>query len=335
MADTQRPRRWGVTLGITALVLWVLALVGGIIALVATAPAATDVTRRWAEEEIQGEGVDRVALIEVVGEIVPGRSEGGGLFGSGPLGADDYISQLRQALEDDGVKAVVLRLDTPGGAVVASDEIYRMVRAVDARKPVIASMGDVAASGGYYLAAGTSQIWANPATVTGSIGVIAIFPNLEGTAEKIGLRPIVIKSGKLKDLGSPFRDMTAEERTIIQNLIDGAYDRFVDAVATGRSLTRAVVLRLADGRVYSGEQAKANGLVDELGDLDDAFESAKRKAAIDEARLVRYVAPGFGLAEAFFGFRGIGRDLGDVVREAGSEAVGLPARPGLHYLWLR
>lgn len=326
-------KRRGLRLAIAGLAIWVAALIAGIVVLALTAIGPVSFVGDWDEEVVLDEGPSKVAMVEVVGEIVPGRGSSGGLFGGGGLGADDWVSQLRQAADDDDVEAVIVRLDTPGGAVVASDAVYRAVRELRDDKPVIVLMEDVAASGGYYIAAGANRIVANPATVTGSIGVIALFPNLEGTAEKLGVRPIVIKSGRLKDIGSPFRRLTNEERRILQRAINEAYGQFVDAVAEGRSIPEGQVRELADGRIYTGRQALANGLVDELGGLREAIEEAKRAAGASEGvRLVRYTRT-FGFGD----FLGPGFSVRSAVREALGEVradVGLPRRPGLHYLWL-
>jgi protease-4 len=237
----------------------------------------------WQETFVQGEGTDKIAMITIEGEIV----ESGDLTRAAV--AEDLVSQLRQAREDDGVKAVILRLNTPGGSVVASDAIYRELTELRrAGKPVVASMGEVAASGGYYIASGAQRIVANASTFTGSIGVILVLVNLEGTAGKLGVEPVIIKSGRLKDIGSPFRTLTEEERQIFQEMLDDSYDRFVDVVAEGRHMAEADVRELATGRPYTGEQAKALGLVDRLGNLDAAVGVAMRLADLDRATVVTY-----------------------------------------------
>jgi protease-4 len=278
---------------------------------------------RWEEHVLQGDGRRKIAVINVTGEIHGGESAGG--F-STSAGAADVISQLEQAAEDDVVEAIILRLDTPGGAVVASDDIARAVRRVREDVPVVASMADVSASGGYYVASQAERIVASPATITGSIGVIAILPNLEGTADKLGIKPVVLKSGELKDVGSPFKAMTPEERDLYQRLLDEAHNQFIGSVASGRGMPEDEVRELADGRPYSGEQAKANGLVDELGDLDHAFDVALDLAGVDrdDARLVELRASR-GLGD-FFGF-GIRSPTEEIKEELG---IGL----GLQYLYL-
>lgn len=279
----------------------------------------------WDEHLLQGEGARKVAVIRLDGEIHGGESEPG-LFGGGGAGARDVTAQIRQAFDDDGVDAVIIRIDSPGGAVVASDEIARAVRRLRESKPVVASMGDLAASGGYYVASQSQRIFANPGTVTGSIGVIAILPNLEGAASKLGIRPVVLKSGELKDVGSPFRAMRPEERDLYQKLLDEAHATFIETVARGRGLTTGKIRELADGRPYSGRQAKANGLVDELGDLEAAYDAVLELAELDreDARLVEY-RRSRGLGGLFpFGVRS---PVDDVKRELGLDF-------GLQYLYL-
>jgi len=191
------------------------------------------------------------------------------------------IEQLGAFHEDDDVKAIVLRVDSPGGGVGPSQEIHDEVQRIDADKPVIVSMGSVAASGGYYIAAPARRIFANPGTLTGSIGVIMEFTNFQELLEKIGLSSQVVKSGKHKDIGSPVRTMTEEDRAILQALIDDVHTQFVESVAAGRKLDVQKVRTLADGRIYTGRQARDLGLVDELGSLDAAVRYAGQLAGIE------------------------------------------------------
>jgi len=209
---------------------------------------------------------ERVALVEVEGII---------------LDADDVVRQLKEHLENSAVKAVVVRINSPGGVVAPTQEIYDALgRLRDEGKPVVASLGSVAASGGYYIASAADQIVANPGTLTGSIGVIMQLTNLEGLFKKVGLRYEIVKSGKYKDIGSFSRPMTNEERAILQSLMDDVHDQFVEAVANGRGLDRTVVLSLADGRIFSGRQAKELNLVDELGGREEAIQAAASLAGI-------------------------------------------------------
>ena len=185
--------------------------------------------------------------------------------------AEDTLARLKAFREDDTVRAIVIRINSPGGAVSPSQEIYSEIRKTIPTKKVIASMGSVAASGGYYLAAAANGIVANPGTITGSIGVIMGYTDLQEVFRKIGLTPVVIKSGAFKDMGSPLREMTPEERAILQGFVDQIHGQFVQAVAEGRNMDSAAVAPLADGRIYSGQEALELGLVDRLGNLSDAI----------------------------------------------------------------
>ena len=211
---------------------------------------------------------DRVALIRIEGVI---------------LDAQATISELKQYSENPLVKAIVLRIDSPGGGVVPSQEIHDAVKRVKnkSNKAVIASMGTVAASGGYYIAAATDRIIANPGTLTGSIGVIMEMANFEGLMKKVGVEGVVIKSGRFKDVGSPLRKMSDEERKLLQSVMDDVHHQFIQAVADGRSLEVSDVEPLADGRIYTGRQAKEARLGDELGDLDDAIHIAADIAGME------------------------------------------------------
>lgn len=199
----------------------------------------------------------------------------------GPItGSGKIIDEIKEYAKDSSVKAIVLRIDSPGGAVAPSQEIYEEVKKAAARKKVVVSMGAIAASGGYYIASAASRIIADPGTLTGSIGVIMEIPNVEGLMNKIGLKTVVIKSGNNKDMGSPFRAMKPEERKILQDVMDNVHDQFIRAVAKGRKMKVADVRKLADGRIFTGEQALKNGLVDQLGTLQDAIRTAGRMAGI-------------------------------------------------------
>ena len=201
--------------------------------------------------------------------------------------SEDTIEQLKKFAKDDSVKAIVVRLNTPGGGVGPSQEIYAEVKKIRGKKVIVASMGALAASGGYYIACAADKIYANPGTITGSIGVLMQFVNVKDLIEKIGVKGLVIKSGSFKDTGSPIREMSPEERKIIQGVIDNVHFQFVNAVAEGRKLPREEVLEIADGRIFSGEQAKELGLIDLLGNQEDAVAEAGRMAKIEgEPRVV-------------------------------------------------
>ena len=209
---------------------------------------------------------DRIGVVPLKGVILDSRP------------VNDALEKFSK---DDSIKAIILRIDTPGGGVGPSQEIFDKVRSVRKKKTVVASMGSMATSGGYYVACAAEKIVANPGSLTGSIGVIMHFTNVEDLFKKVGLRASVIKSGKYKDAGSPFRDMTKEERELLQALIDDVHEQFVDAVSGSRTLDKEKVKEIADGRVFTGRQAVGLKLVDELGDLDHAAEVAATLAQLD------------------------------------------------------
>ena len=200
----------------------------------------------------------------------------------------DAIRSLKEFGETGGIKAVVVRIDSPGGGVAPTQEIFEEIGKLKKKKPVIASLGGVAASGGYYIASACDQVVANPGTLTGSIGVIMELGNVEELLKKLGLKGYSIKSGPHKDIGSPLRSLSAEEKDILQSLVDNVHGQFVSAVAKGRKMSEEKVKQLADGRIYSGEQAKELGLVDVLGNIEDAIDLAARRGAIKGAPQVMY-----------------------------------------------
>jgi len=204
-------------------------------------------------------GADKIALVKIEGLLVT---------------SDHVVEELNDYADDSSVKAIVLRIDSPGGGVVVSQEIYNAVKnARKEGKKVVASLGTVAASGGYYVAAAADRIVANPGTLTGSIGVKMEFANIEKLLEKIGVRGVVVKAGEYKDVGSPFRDMSEPEKKILQDVIDDVHSQFIKAVAEGRNMQEAEVT-IADGRIFTGRQALELRLVDQLGDLADSIKVA-------------------------------------------------------------
>jgi protease-4 len=208
----------------------------------------------------------RVAVVELEGLI---------------LEVDDLLKDLRSYRDTAAVRAVVVRINSPGGVVAPTQEIHDALQRIrQAGKPVVASLGAVAASGGYYVAVAADRIYANPGTLTGSIGVLMQMANLESLMKKVGVDYVVIKAGHFKDLGNVSRPMTTEERRVLQALLDDVHGQFIQAVAAGRHLDRAVVQRFADGRVFSGTQAKALGMLDELGSLEEAINAAARMAGL-------------------------------------------------------
>ncbi len=210
--------------------------------------------------------MDKVALVRVEGPIIEAKT---------------VVEEIKGYVKDSSVRAIVLRVDSPGGGVVPSQEIYNEVKKAKAVKKVVVSMGSVAASGGYYISAPADRIVANPGTITGSIGVIMVVPNLKGLLEKVGIKTEVVKSGKNKDLASVFRGIGDEERQIIQGVMDDVHEQFIAAVAEGRKMEIEKTRKISDGRIFSGRQAIGVGLVDEIGDLDDAVKVAGKLAGID------------------------------------------------------
>jgi len=239
---------------------------------------------RFGEEKAFALG-DKIAVVNIRGMITSSR---------------DIVEQIDTFKEDDDVKAIILRINSPGGGVGPSQEIYREILRAKEKKKIIASIESVGASGGYYVACASDVIVANPGTITGSIGVVMEFSNIEELLKKIGFRSYVIKSGKHKDIGSPLREMTPQEREILQGVIDNVHTQFVRVVAEGRKMEEGKVRRIADGRIFSGEQAKELGLVDRLGSLQDAIEIAAEMAGIKGKPTVIYPKRKVSLYELLF-----------------------------------
>lgn len=243
----------------------------------------------FSEEHYSGnsssdEAIAIVPLYGAIGEEYPG------LVGASMV--DDLKLQLKQAQEDESVKAVVLHIDSPGGEVLASDDLYRATKKLREVKPVVCYFGSVAASGGYYTAMGSSYIVANELTITGSIGVIMQSMNVKDLVDKIGVKALTFKSGKMKDLLNPLRETNSEEMQLVQDLINETYDQFVGIVAKERKLDEGGLRQgVADGRILSGKQALKEKLVDEIGDLDDAIAKATSLGKATDPHVIRYIAP--------------------------------------------
>lgn len=290
-------KRW-VALGIAA-VLFVISVVSSIQSAVKT----TD----WGEmigissdikEEVREKGTspDKIAVLRLDGVIMDGGA--GSLLAGSAYDHQRFLKQLEHAGEDPSVKGVVLRVNTPGGGVVESAEIAEKVMELQTehKKPVYISMASTAASGGYYISAPATKIIAHPSTLTGSIGVIVESFNYSEFAKKHGLDTNTITSGKHKDILSPSRKMTDEERDIMQSIVDDMYEEFVQVIVDGRDMPEKEVKQLADGRVYSGNQAKELQLVDELGSLDDTISILKKDYQLKGAQVVEYKnGPGLGI----------------------------------------
>lgn len=228
---------------------------------------------------------DRIAVIYATGEIISGEGS------DSQIGSERISREIRKVREDEKVKAVVLRINSPGGSALASDVIWREVKLTKEAKPIVVSMGDVAASGGYYIACAADSIFAQPNTITGSIGVFGIIPNLEGFFNsKLGITFDEVKTGEYADLGNTTRPLTPGERSIIQQQVDQIYFTFTNKVAQGRNKERVYIDSIGQGRVWTGEQALGLGLVDRLGGIETAIKSAAKMADIEKYRLVNYPA---------------------------------------------
>jgi len=225
---------------------------------------------------------DKIAIVEIRGVITQ---------------SSDIIEELHQYQEDAGVKAIILRIDSPGGGVGPSQEIHREILKLKTQKKVVTSMGSVAASGGYYIACASDLIVANPGTITGSIGVVMQFSNFEELLKKIGIKGVVLKSGEHKDIGSPFREMTPEEKKIMQAVIDNVHQQFIQAVADGRKMDLSKVTQIADGRILTGEQAKQLGLIDQIGNLQDTIDIVAKMVKIEGKPNVIYPKKRFSIWE--------------------------------------
>ena len=274
---------------------------------------------------------DKIALIEVEGMLI--NSKNSTLLGTSENPLSLFAQQLNQAAKDEDVKAVVLRINSPGGTVSSSDAMYELIQRFRAKtkKPVIASMQEVAASGGYYVALASDRIVAQPTSVVGSIGVIFTSFNFGGTLSKIGAQAESIKSGPLKDMGSMYKQLTPEERAVMQSMVDEYYKRFVAVVQKHRHISDPATLKLTtDGRVFSGARGKELGLIDDLGLLEDAIATAKKMAKAPDAKVVMYKRP--------YGYKGsIYASDEAPIPQATVHKLELPGGPmlpgGFYYLW--
>lgn len=256
---------WGIFLG--------LLFLGMMFVAISFLVFASALKRDGGEYVSSGSG-DKIAIVEINDVIVS---------------SEKTVEQIKKFREDKSIEAIVLRINTPGGGVAASQEIYEEVkRTRDGGKIVVVSMGSIAASGGYYIAVGSSLIVSNPGTLTGSIGVIAQFISIKDLAEKLGINQTTIKSGNLKDAGNPFREMNDSDKAYFQDVVDNSFGQFLDVVAKERKMDKETLLKYANGRVFTGLQAKEYGLVDSLGTFEDAIRITSKMAGIEgEPRIVR------------------------------------------------
>ena len=287
------------------------------------------------EETVEGEGDAKIVLTDVSGFLSDESTSGLLTIGTPPARVPLLVrirEELKKASADPKVKALVLRINTPGGTVTASDVIFRELELFKKEKniPVIAVMMDVAASGGYYVALAADTIIAHPTTVTGSIGVIMLTFNASSLLDKIGVASTPIKSGERKDMGSPFRALTPEERAIFQTVIDELHRQFVAKVVERRHIPLATAAALADGRIYTAEQALGHRLVDRVGYIPDALAEARRAAGVDEARVVVYKRPRDYRATYYARAETEAGALGNLSQLAGLAGAG----PKFLYLWL-
>lgn len=248
-------------------------------------------TPDYREVIVREGGADKILMLDIDGVITSGASSQSSLFSSTDSTVTSISERLAVAKKDKSIKAIILRIDSPGGGVTASDIVYQMIRdyKAETQVPVYVSMLDLAASGGYYISMAGDKIYAHPTTVTGSIGVIAMFPQLQNLGDKLGVSAEVIKSGPNKDMGSPFKNMTPEHRAIMQSMIDSMYERFLVVVKTGRpSIAPDKIRALADGRIYTAQGALDAGLIDGIAYLEDVIKTVRTEQKLDDATVVLY-----------------------------------------------
>ncbi len=292
---------------------WTYVILAGMVSMFVFCSGVAAIVSATTGGEVEGKGQNKIGVLEVKGLIDK---------------ADGFLKDLKRFRNDDDIKAVLVRVDSPGGAVAPSQEMHDAIIRAAQQKPVVISMSNVAASGGFYLAVGATRIFAEPGTLTGSIGVIAEMPQIDALMEAAKIKMNVYRSGKLKDLGSPFRPPTEDDRKLFQGVIDDTYDQFLTAVAEGRHLKIEEVRPYADGRVLTGRQAKAAKLIDELGGFEDAAKSAVELAKLTGEPTLIYPAQ-----DVKFGLRELLRDDARAFFEGLAAAATGGARGGLMYLW--
>ncbi|MFJ8068096.1 signal peptide peptidase SppA [Peribacillus sp. NPDC096447] len=262
------------------------------------------------EEVIEGDDFSNVIAVFDVEGTIQDTGEAS-LLSSATYNHRAFMDKLKMAEENDDIKGIILRVNSPGGGVVESAEIYEKILDIKkVKKPVYVSMGSMAASGGYYISAPADKIYASPETMTGSLGVIMQGYNYEKLAKKYGVEFQTIKSGPHKDIMSPTREMTGEEREILQDMIDNSYDQFVKIIADGRGMSEKEVREIADGRIYDGRQAKENHLIDDFGHLDDVIAAMKTDIGEKDAQVIRYTdEAGFGSLFSMGAQKMLGNDV--------------------------
>lgn len=264
------------------------------------------------EEVIEeGNAAKKIAVLEVNGAIQD-TGDVTSFFQSPGYNHSAFMENLDHVKEDKDVKGIILKVNSPGGGVVESAEIHDKLVEIseETKKPIYVSMGSMAASGGYYISAPADKIYASPETLTGSLGVIMQGVNYAGLAEKYGVEFVTIKSGEFKDIMSPSREMTEEEKNILQTMINNSYEGFVDVIASGRGLTEEEVRTIADGRIYDGRQAKEIGLIDDFGYFEDVTEAMKKNEKLAGAQVVSYSENfGFGSLFSMAANKMVGKDI--------------------------
>jgi protease-4 len=292
--------------------------------LMGQSPAGGDAAK-FRESTIEGEGPDKVALIPIRGLI--GGGYGGSIFGGRGTVAS-ILAQLKKAAADNAVKALILEIDSHGGSVGDSDLIYHELQKIrKSGKPVVSLLRDIAASGAYYIAVGSDKIIAQPTSITGNIGVIVHSMNVEELFQKIGIREVVIKKGRMKDLLSPTRSLTPEEEQILQDITDKVYYQFAGTVASQRKLSADQMSRIADGRIFLAPDALAAGLIDAIGYRDESLDAVREMLGIKKFRLVRY--------EKLFSFKDMLSASANSFSPSAALRQGImeTAAPKLMYLW--
>ncbi len=306
-----------------------LAVVAVVVVLAVGASGPSAETAVYEEEYVSGDGTEKIAVVPVEGTIAPAESSVGGVQPT--VTPEGLADALRQAADDPSVAAVVLEINSPGGGVTASDEMHQSILDFKQNddKPVVVSMADTAASGGYYISTAADEIVANETTLTGSLGVIFQLTNFSEAANKYGISQVVIKSGEFKDIGNSFRKMKPEEREIFQSLVDESYAQFVSVISEGRDLPEERVREIADGRIYSGSQAKELGLVDSFGGIDEAAAIAGDLAGAKDTTVVRYVETPTFSETLLSGFAPRKPEVEQVM-----DAAGLSLEPKPYYLYM-
>ncbi|MEE3953772.1 signal peptide peptidase SppA [Peribacillus frigoritolerans] len=307
-------KRWA-ALGIVAVLFFVSIAVGAATTLF-TADTENIIDELFAsesafyEEVIEGDDYTNVIAVFDVEGTIQDTGEAS-LLSSTTYNHRAFMDKLKMAEENDDIKGIILRVNSPGGGVVESAEIHEKILDIKkVKKPVYVSMGSMAASGGYYISAPADKIYASPETMTGSLGVIMQGYNYEKLAKKYGVEFQTIKSGPHKDIMSPTREMTGEEREILQDMIDNSYDQFVKIIADGRGMTEKEVREIADGRIYDGRQAKENHLIDDFGHLDDVIAAMKTDIGKKDAQVIRYTdEAGFGSLFSMGAQKMLGNDV--------------------------